>query len=92
MIGFDPKQKRLRCLGYVINLIAGVYLFGQDEALFDDEYKKAGVVDRRKLWRRRREVGKLHNLVTYVIVSGKRSELFLKLQKTLNIGVAEGKK
>ena len=49
MIGFDLKQKRLRCIGHVINLIAGVYLFGQDKALFDDEYKKASVVDRRKL-------------------------------------------
>jgi len=91
-MGFDPKQKRLRCIGHIINLIAGVYLFGQDEALFDEEYKKAGAEDRRKLWRRRREVGKLHNLVTYVIASGKRSELFLNLQSTLNIGIVKGKK
>jgi len=91
-MGFDPKQKRLRCMGHVINLIAGAYLFGQDEASFDDEYKRASAADRRKLWRRRREVGKLHNLVAHVMASGKRSELFLDLQKTLNIGVAEGKK
>jgi len=46
---FDPKQKRLRCIGYVINLIASVYLFRQDKALFNEEYKKADVEDRRKL-------------------------------------------
>jgi hypothetical protein len=46
---FDPKQKRLRCIGHIINLIAGVYLFGQDEASFDEEYKRAGPADRRRL-------------------------------------------
>jgi hypothetical protein len=88
---FDPKQKRLRCMGHIINLIATAYLFGQDEASFDDEYKKASPEDRRRLWRRRREVGKLHNLVAHVMASGKRTDLFLDLQNTLNIGVAEGK-
>lgn len=78
-------------MGHVFNLIAGAYLFGQDEASFDKEYKEAGPEDRRKLWRRRREVGKLHNLVQHVLASGKRTELFLNLQTTLNTGVAEGK-
>ena len=90
-MGFDPKQKRLRCIGHVINLIAEAYLFGQDEASFDDEYKKANPAGRRQLWRRRKEVGKLHNLVAHVMASSKRTELFLNLQKTLNVGVAEGK-
>ena len=45
MMGFDPKQRRLYYIGHVINLIASAYLFSQDEALFDEEYKKAGAED-----------------------------------------------
>jgi hypothetical protein len=89
--GFDYKEKRLRCMGHVINLIAEAYLFGQDESSWDDDYKVAGPADRRKLWRRRGEVGKLHNLVAHVMASGKRTTLFLALQSQLNIGVAAGK-
>jgi hypothetical protein len=42
-MGFDTKTKRLRCMGYVINLIAAAYFFGQDAVLFDNEFKKAGL-------------------------------------------------
>ena len=49
MIRFDPKQKQLRYIGHIINLIATVYLFGQDKASFDDKYKKASPEDRRRL-------------------------------------------
>jgi len=48
-MGFDPKQKRLRYMGHVINLIVEAYLFGQDEASFNNEYKKANPVGRRQL-------------------------------------------
>lgn len=78
-------------MGHVINLIAEAYLFGQDETSWDDDYKVAGPADRRKLWRRRGEVGKLHNLVAHVMASGKRTTLFLDLQTEYNIGVAAGK-
>ena len=88
---FNPKDRRLRCMGHIINLIAGAYLFGQDEALFDNNYKQASPEGRRKLWRQRKEVGKLHNLVAHVMASGKRGQLFADLQSTLNIGAAEGK-
>ena len=90
-MGFDPKQKRLRCLGHVINLIAGAYLFGQDKASFDRDFEAAGPELRRQLWRRRGEIGKLHNLVAHVMASGKRTQLFLDLQVAANLGVAEGK-
>ena len=75
-IGFDPKEKRLRCIGHVINLIAKAYLFGQDATTFNTEFKVAGAPERRQLWRRRGELGKLHNLVAHVMASGKRTDLF----------------
>jgi hypothetical protein len=90
-IGFEVKERRLRCIGHIFNLIAKQYLFGQDAKSYNEEYKKAGAPERRQLWRRRGELGKLHNLVAHVMASGKRTQLFLKLQKELNIGIAEGK-
>jgi hypothetical protein len=79
-------------MGHILNLIAEVYLFGQDASTFEADYKKAGDTERRALWRRRGEIGKLHNLVAHVMASGKRTELFMQLQETENLGVAEGKR
>jgi hypothetical protein len=78
-IKFDPKQKRLRYMGHVINLIAKAYLFGQDASTFEEIYKQAGPEERRQLWRNRGKLGKLHNLVAHVMASGKRSDIFDKL-------------
>jgi len=89
---FDPTDKRLRCIGHVFNLIVEQYLFGQDALSFDEDFKKAGPIERRQLWRRRREIGKLHNIVAHVNASGKRAELFTALQDTHNEGEAEGKR
>ena len=40
-IGFKPIQKRLRCIGYILNLITKSYIFGQDVLTFKENYKKA---------------------------------------------------
>ena len=53
---------------------------------------KASPGERRKLQRQRRELGKLYNLVVYIIASGKRTDLFLVLQVNINIGRIEGKR
>lgn len=90
-MGFDSEEKRLRCMGHVINLVAEQYLFGQDAKSFDDNYKTAGPGERRQLWRQRGEVGKLHNLVYHILGSGKRTDLFGALQQIENMGVAAGK-
>ena len=90
-MGFNPKEKRLRYIGHVLNLITKVYLFSQDSTTFDDEFKVAGAPERRQLWRRRGELSKLHNLVAHVMASGKRTDLFQKLQVDLNTSKAKGK-
>jgi hypothetical protein len=76
---FDPKAKRLRYMGHVLNLIAKAYLYGQDASDFEVQFKEQGLKGRRKMWRDRGELGKLHNLVAHVMASGKRSELFTAL-------------
>jgi hypothetical protein len=60
-------------------LIAELYIFGQDMSIFKENYIKALSGEQRKLWRQRGELGKLYNLVVYIIVSGKRTDLFLAL-------------
>ncbi len=91
-MGFNPKEKRLRCMGHVLNLIAEAYLYGQDVSDFEKKFKDAGPPVRRKMWRDRGELGKLHNLVAHVMASGKRTELFLALQRTENVGITAGKR
>src|ERR1700733_8243300 len=90
-IGFDPKTKRLRCMGHILNLLAEAYVFGQDVTRFQKDYDAARPPKRRQMWRQRREVSKLYNLVTHVMASGKRSDLFTELQKECNTGITEGK-
>jgi hypothetical protein len=48
-LGFDPKAKRLRCIGYIFNLIAERYLYRQDVSKFEEQYSKARAPERRKL-------------------------------------------
>jgi hypothetical protein len=75
-MNFQPKERRLRYIGHILNLIAEQYLFGQDASSFETDYQAAGNPRRRQLWRQRGELGKLHNLVQYVLALGKRSKLF----------------
>ena len=78
-------------MGHILNLIAKQYLFGQDTALFEKEYKAVGGLVRRQLWRQRGALRKLHNLVAHVIASRKRTNLFVALQSTENVGFTKGR-
>jgi hypothetical protein len=49
VLRFDPVQQRLRCIGYIINLIAKSYIFRQDALTWEDNFKKAGLEEQRKL-------------------------------------------
>ena len=48
-IGFELIQKRLRCMGHIINLIAKSYIFGQDILTFEENHMKALPGERQKL-------------------------------------------
>jgi len=48
-LGFDLKERRLRCIGHIINLIAEQYLFGQDSKSFNTEFQAVGEGLRRQL-------------------------------------------
>ena len=66
-------------MGHVLNLIAKTYLYRQDTSDFEVQFKEQGLKGRRKIWRDRGELGKLHNLVVHIIASGKYSKLFIVL-------------
>jgi hypothetical protein len=48
-IGFEPKEKRLRYIGYILNLIAEAYLFSINVSDFQKKYKDAGLLAQQKL-------------------------------------------
>ena len=39
--GFEPKAKRLRCVGHIHNLIAEAYFSGQNASIFEEDFKQA---------------------------------------------------
>lgn len=79
-INDTTKNRRLFCLGHVINLAAKAFLFGQNPDAFDrdlksvDEYNEE--VKGRELWRKRGPIGKLHNVVFYIRRTPQRREEF----------------
>ncbi len=48
-MGFDPKAKQLHYISHIFNLITKQYLYRQDVSKFEEEYKKVGALERRKL-------------------------------------------
>lgn len=61
----DAQNRRLQCLGHIINLIAKVFLFGNKSEIFEAE---VAVVEGRsdlegamRLWRKQGAISKLHN-------------------------------
>ncbi len=48
-MGFNPKEKRLRYIGHVLNLIAKAYLYSQDVSDFEKKFKDVGPPIRRKM-------------------------------------------
>jgi hypothetical protein len=65
--GFDPDERRLRCAGHIINLIARHLLFGFDKNLFEFEGSvPPNLKEELNRWRRIGPVGKAHNLVVWI--------------------------
>jgi len=42
-------QKQLYYIGYIFNLVAKLYIFGQDASTFKEDYKKALLKEQQKL-------------------------------------------
>lgn len=71
--GFRASERRLRCAGHIINLIARNLLFGFDRNLFElEDSVSANLKDELKRWRRTGPVGKAHNLIVWIYASPQR--------------------
>jgi len=76
----DIDERRLRCWGHVLNLVAKAFLFGADADAFELEDEANIALDREQerleAWRRKGAIGKLHNIVVFIRASTQRKELF----------------
>jgi len=84
--GFIADERRLRCMGHVVNLVAKQLLFGDEPELFELEASVVAACELRKaiqLWRNHGPIGKLHNVVTWIYRSPQRRQLFLTVQQSL---------
>jgi len=84
--GFVADERRLRCMGHVVNLVAKQLLFGDEPELFELEASVVAACELRKaiqLWRNRGPIGKLHNVVTWIYRSPQRRQRFLTVQQSL---------
>jgi hypothetical protein len=67
LLKFEATERRLRCAGYIFNLVAHSILFGIDnanlkpigDAIYDDGILSLELAK----WRAKGPIGKLHNLV-----------------------------
>jgi hypothetical protein len=81
----DLDSRRVRCLGYIVNLAAKAFLFGEDPDAFKlttNNARQLGHLEvLRDTWRKRGPVGKFHNTIKYIRITPQRREEFVRLLK-----------
>ncbi|KAF4343861.1 restless-like transposase [Fusarium beomiforme] len=82
-LGVDPKHRRVRCFGHVLNLVVKALLFGQNHEAFEAEVDGEPGFDavQHEIWRKKGPVGKLHNLVHWIHRSDKLTYRLRALQE-----------
>lgn len=72
---FNPDHRRLRCVGYISNLVAREALFNSEVDVLEAEITtRTELLDELALWRKKGPIGKLHNLVVWLYKSPGRKE------------------
>jgi len=46
VLDFKVEEKKLRCIGHILNFIAKAYLFGQDAKSWEGDFKGASILTR----------------------------------------------
>jgi hypothetical protein len=81
----ESDNRRVRCLGHILNLAVKAFLFNKDADAFkeDTNFKRSNsyIKKLRELWRKKRPIRKFYNLVLYIRVTSQRREKFLDLLK-----------
>lgn len=95
--GLDVCQRRLRCLGHIVNLVCKAMLHGTDAESFEKDFARpdsdkrveaferkvtlANEEQRLDAWRKKGAIGKGHNFVIHVNYSESRRQAFKAKQK-----------
>jgi len=76
----EHKQRRLRCMGHIINLVAQAFLLGEKQEMFEQALAKAEKDQDKdeaiKLWQLCGPIGKLHYIVVFILRTSQRREAF----------------
>ena len=75
-----PKKERLRCVGYIINLIVKALLYGKGVSKLKRSLINASDQAKFDLMREKGFIGKIYNIVKYIMRSTGRQEDFAKNQ------------
>jgi len=97
LLGFNVRQRRLRCLSHVVNLVCKAMLHGTDAESFEKDFSRpdsdrrvevferkvtlANEEQRLDAWRKKGAIGKGHNFVIHVNYSEARRQAFKAKQK-----------
>jgi hypothetical protein len=66
-LGFNWKECRLWCAGYIINLVARLILYSKDMKALEDKLEEVkDEIKYLKLWRKQGLIGKLYNIIVYI--------------------------
>jgi hypothetical protein len=80
MCSSDATDRRMRCYGHILNLVARAFLFGKDAETFELQSQANVLLNAVEAdllhWRKKGPVGKLHNIVKFIRASPQRSERF----------------
>jgi len=84
---FNPQQSRVRCFGHIINLVVKAFLWGEDWQEFKAEISTEPEIQKAasalKLWQKKRPLGKLHNISSWILRTPQRGDRFSKKVKQL---------
>lgn len=80
----DPKKRRLRCIGHIINLVVRATIFGSDIYKFEEKLCGASDEFQFELWAKQGAIGKLHNIATYIRRSDQRRQAFRDIQQDIS--------
>ncbi len=75
---YDPRHRRLRCNGHVINLAVQEFRFGEkvDDYEYPEEMTRSPSSQQIEQWRKLGPLGKLHNINIYIMKSPQRVQKF----------------
>lgn len=79
----DVGQRRLRCIGHIINLVVRAVIFGTNISKFEAELRGVSDEFSFEIWAKKGAIGRLHNLIVYIRRTDQRRQVLRRLQREL---------